>query len=400
MVPFAQADWGHSRGDLKMLKLNAAAVRVLGTAFIAGLGVLLVSCYSTTSGPPPAQAVAASEPQSYIVEGRSTELAPRAVTAPGGEVTSRLNIIDAVEARLTDAQHAAVLADAGVKQISVNALVSTNAAASVRDNFELDSFANNDGTHRWYGNWIEQADDNNPNGGFIVLGWNDRGGKRLILTGRGSSIYRRAATPGNASSVTLKFKSLRAGLEFGEYAAVQASGNGGASWTEVGRISGPANDGSFTSQTYDITAFRGRDTAIRFVPSMSGRYGDDHIDIDDVEISYNTTFGEGDPVPVDVNARDLHQLNIRGRDIGVAVIDTGYWKVDSLDKDSLGNGRVAAQYDAVRNTVDAQWSSVSTDTNGHGTHITGLIASSRKDGSGRYFGVAPRRAHHFHQGLR
>ena len=35
------------------------------------------------------------------------------------------------------------------------------------------------------------------------------------------------------------------------------------------------------------------------------------------------------------------------------------------------------------------WSSVSTDTNGHGTHITSLIASSRKDSSGRYFGVAP-----------
>ena len=39
--------------------------------------------------------------------------------------------------------------------------------------------------------------------------------------------------------------------------------------------------------------------------------------------------------------------------------------------------------------LQTTWSSVSTDTNGHGTHITSLIASSRKDGSGRYFGVAP-----------
>ena len=37
----------------------------------------------------------------------------------------------------------------------------------------------------------------------------------------------------------------------------------------------------------------------------------------------------------------------------------------------------------------ATWSSVSTDTNGHGTHITGLIASSRRNGSNRFFGVAP-----------
>ena len=92
------------------------------------------------------------------------------------------------------------------------------------------------------------------------------------------------------------------------------------------------------------------------------------------------TYGEGDPIPVDVNAQDLHAAGIRGRDIGVAIIDTGYWKLDSLDKDSAGNGRVAVQYDAVRNAVDATWSSVSTDTNGHGTHITSLIASSRKNG--------------------
>jgi serine protease AprX len=372
-----------------MSKLNAAAVRVLGTALMAGVGVLLVSCSSTTPGAPPAQVAVNPETHSYIVEGRTTDLAASAVTAAGGEVTSRLNIIDAVEARLTDAQHAAVLANAGVKQISLNALVATNAAASVRDNFETDSFANNDGTHRWYGNWIEQADDNNPNGGFVMLGWNDRGGKRLILTGRGSAIYRRAATPSSSATVTLKFKSLRNSLESGEYVAVQASGNGGTSWTELGRISGPANDAGFISQSYNITAFRGRNTAVRFVSSMSGRFGDDNVDIDDVEISYTTSFGEGDPQPVDVNAQDLHAANIRGRDIGVAVIDTGYWKLDSLDKDTLGNGRVAAQYDAVRNVVDAQWSSVSTDTNGHGTHITSLIASSRRNSAGRYFGVAP-----------
>ena len=55
-----------------------------------------------------------------------------------------------------------MLAAAGIKQISTNTLVTTQAAANVRDNFETDSFANNDGTHRWYGNWVEQNDDNNP----------------------------------------------------------------------------------------------------------------------------------------------------------------------------------------------------------------------------------------------
>ena len=67
-------------------------------------------------------------------------------------------------------------------------------------------------------------------------------------------IYRRAATPSSSPNVTLKFKSLRNGLEYGEYVSVQASANGGLLWTEVGRISGPANDTQFVNQSYNITA--------------------------------------------------------------------------------------------------------------------------------------------------
>jgi serine protease AprX len=348
----------------------------------------LVSCSAATSATPPARMAASDTVNSYIVEARSTDVAADAVAAAGGQVVSRLNIIDAVEATLTDAQHARVLAAAGIKQITTNTLVTTQAAASVRDNFETQSFSNNDGTHRWYGDWMEPGDDGTPWGGNAIVGWQDRGSGRMILQMNGS-IYRRAATPSNSPSVTLKFKSLRYGLEYGEYVSVQASGNGGGTWTEVGRISGPANDTVFQNQSYNITAYRGRNTAIRFVASMNSRFGDDNVDIDDVEISYTTTYGEGDPVPFDVNAAPLHAAGVKGRDVGVAVIDTGFWKLDSLEKDTLGNGRVAAQYDAVNNVVQTNWSSISTDTNGHGTHITSLIASSRKDSRGAYFGVAP-----------
>jgi serine protease AprX len=368
--------------------VQKAVARVLGAAIVGVTMGSLVSCSAATSGTPTAHLAASNTVNSYIVEAQSTDAAAEAVAAAGGRVVSRLNVIDAVEATLTDAQHARVLAVAGIKQITTNTLVSTQAAASVRDNFDTGSFANNDGTHRWYGDWVEQGDDNNPHGGDVTIGWQDRGSGRLILQMDGA-VYRRAATPSNSPNVTLKFKSLRNGLEWGEYVSVQASGNAGATWLEVGRISGPANDYSFQNQSYNITAFRGRNTAIRFVASMNSRFGDDNVDIDDLEIDYTTTYGEGDPVPVDVNAKDLHAAGIKGRDVGVAVIDTGYWKLDSLDKDSSGNGRVAAQYDAVNNVVQATWSSVSTDLSGHGTHITSLIASSRKDSKGAYFGVAP-----------
>ena len=367
-----------------MISVRKTAARVLGAVSAA----LLVSCSVATTSTPVSDASVAYAKHSYIVEALTTDIAAKAVLVAGGEVTSRLNIIDAVEANLTDAEHALVLKTAGIKQITSNDVVSTQAAAMVRDSFETGSFSNNDGSHRWWGDWVEQNDNNSPYDGKISIGWTDRAGKRLVFTGS-ASIYRKAATPSSSPAVTLKFKSLRAGLKAGEYVAVQASGNGGTTWTELGRIAGPANDAAFVNQSYNITAYRGRDTAVRFVSSMNGAFGTDNFDIDDVEIDYTTNFGDGDPVPVDVNAAPLHNAGIRGRDIGVAVIDTGYWKIDSLDKDSAGNGRVAAQFDAIRNVQDTTWSTISTDTTGHGTHVTSLIASSRKSGNNRYFGVAP-----------
>jgi hypothetical protein len=314
------------------------AALVLGAVTLTSL----VSCSAATGSSSVAQTSRQNERHSYIVEATSTDAAAQAVRSAGGEVVSRLGVIDAVEASLSTAEHALVLKAAGIKQITTNDKVITLAAASVKDSFEISSLANNDGSHRWYGDWIEQGDNNSPYDGRISIGWPDKNGKRLVLTGS-SSIYRRAATPSSSPSVTLKFKSARFGLRAGEYVSVQASGNDGASWTEVGRIAGPATDGAFTNQSFNLTAYRGRNTAVRFSASMNGSFGTDHVSIDDVELAYTTNYGEGDPAPVDVNAQDLHAAGIRGRDVGVAVIDTGYWKIDSLDRDTAGNGRVAAQ---------------------------------------------------------
>jgi serine protease AprX len=376
------ADWGHKGRVLKMNSVGMAAARVLGAAIVG----MLAAC----SVPPSNEAVVSASPepaQSYIVEGQSTDAAADAVKDAGGRVTSRLGVIDAVEADLTDAQHALVLKAAGIKQITTNSIVMTNAAANVLDRFETASFANNDGTHRWYGDWIEQ-DNNSPFDGQIAMGWPMTSGKHLIIGGHGS-IQRRAATPSSSPTVTLKFRVLRGSLEAGDYVSVQASGNAGATWAEVGRIAGPANDSAFATKSYDITAYRGRNTAIRFVSSMDQTYAADYLLVDDVELAYTTTFGAADAIPVDVNAAGLHAAGIRGKDVGVAVIDTGYWKLDSLDLDTAGTGRVGAQFDAIRNVQDTAWSTISTDTTGHGTHVTSVIASSRKNSVGRYFGVAP-----------
>ena len=396
MHPIRASELGSQKGR----ELMKAKTVFIGCRGSGGTG-LLVSCSAATSGTLDAAAGTDANPvRSYIVEAVDTDAAARAVALAGGSVISRLGVIDAVEANLTEVEHARVLNTAGIKQVTLNSIVTTQAAAAnVRDNFEIGSFANNNGTHRWYGDWIEQNDDNNPHGGKVMFGWNDRGGNRLILTLNGA-IYRRAATPSTAPSVTLKFKYLRAGLEPGEYVSVQASGNAGATWSELGRIWGPANDAAFLNASYDITNFRGRNTAVRFVASMNSQFGDDNVDIDDLEIAYTTTFGEGDPVPLDVNAKDVHNAGIRGRGIGVAVIDTGYWKLDSLDKDTQGNGRVAAQYDAVRNVrADA----VVVRFHGHQRPRHAYHQPDRQQPQEQHQPVlrrGARCAHHFDQGIR
>ena len=212
-----------------------------------------------------------------------------------------------------------------------------------------------------------------------------------MIVGSNGAIYRRAATPSSSASVTLKLKYLRSGLESGEYVAIQASANGGTTWTEVGRISGAGNDSSFHLEDLQHHGlprpqyrdpFRGLDE--RDLPGRLRR----------LRRCRDLLHHHVRRRRPDAGRRErqayLHTLGIKGRDIGVAVIDTGYWKLDSLDKDSAGNGRVAAQYDAINNVVVSNWAPVSTDTTGHGTHVTSLIASSRKKTSnGPYFGVAP-----------
>ena len=81
-----------------MFSASWGATRVLGVAVLGFLAACSIppSHSSLTAGAP--------EPaQSYIVEGQSTDSAADAVKEAGGRVTSRLGVIDAVEADLTDA---------------------------------------------------------------------------------------------------------------------------------------------------------------------------------------------------------------------------------------------------------------------------------------------------------
>lgn len=93
--------------------------------------------------------------------------------------------------------------------------------------------------------------------------------------------------------------------------------------------------------------------------------------------------------PSQVGADALHQHNITGKGVGVAIIDSGIWQHPHLQTNTAGKSRIAAYYNAIS---DQQH--IDNDESGHGTHIASVLASSApsiRDGelSGAYQGVAP-----------
>lgn len=86
----------------------------------------------------------------------------------------------------------------------------------------------------------------------------------------------------------------------------------------------------------------------------------------------------------------LHLQGVTGKGVTVAVVDSGLWEHKSLVNDTAGRGRVLARYDALSDSADVEL----TDESGHGTHMISIIANSEvttQNGvsTGTYKGVAP-----------
>ena len=73
-------------------------------------------------------------------------------------------------------------------------------------------------------------------------------------------------------------------------------------------------------------------------------------------------------------------LNLTGKGIGIAVFDTGIGRHPDL---TLQNSRLKAFVDTVNHRPDFY------DDNGHGTHITGIIAGNGNASRKRYERIAP-----------
>lgn len=91
-----------------------------------------------------------------------------------------------------------------------------------------------------------------------------------------------------------------------------------------------------------------------------------------------------------MEADELHHHGIRGEGVTVAVLDSGLWEHQALARDTRGNHRVLARYDAIAGQLVEE----AFDESGHGTHLTSVLAHSGptlREGkaTGSFKGIAP-----------
>ena len=101
------------------------------------------------------------------------------------------------------------------------------------------------------------------------------------------------------------------------------------------------------------------------------------------ELDNNDTYFNGL-----IGADALHELNVLGQGVSIAILDSGLWNHPNLELDSKGNKRVLARFDA---TIGREVENLPDDS-GHGTHISSVAANSgtvEVDGLIRYQGAAP-----------
>jgi hypothetical protein len=160
-------------------------------------------------------------------------------------------------------------------------------SGALRDQFNAISYSGSDGTLSWATDWQEVNESDGPGSGDEIVGF-DQGFYQLRVqdnNGGGEGVMRQADLSAYTSA-TLSFNYRRSGLDDGnDYVAVQVSKNG-AAWVEVGRLSGPGSDFFYQSASYDISAYIGASTRIRFISSPTLGNAD-AVWFDNVQIAVN-----------------------------------------------------------------------------------------------------------------
>jgi len=189
---------------------------------------------------------------------------------------------------------------------STSVTVSSQAAATFRDEFNARSYNNNNGTANWATNWLEiNESDGATSGDEQVIADTSSYVLRIQDNDGGGEGVQRGVDLSGYDTATLSFTYRRNALDnANDHVTVSISNNGGSSWTELDRFQGPTNDSGYIAWSRDISAYIAPNTRIRFL-SSSALAGNERVYFDDIEIAASidqtTTYTNvaGDPNQLD-----------------------------------------------------------------------------------------------------
>ncbi|HMP90904.1 MAG TPA: hypothetical protein PJ991_11940, partial [Kiritimatiellia bacterium] len=156
---------------------------------------------------------------------------------------------------------------------------------TVRDEFSVVSYSNNNGTADFASPWVEDGDDNNPASGQIRIS-----GNALVFSNNVAdrSIYRTVNYVG-ANSATVTFSFARsAGVDTADSMLFQVSTNNGVSYTTISNFTGVSGANSGNA-SFNVLASASTNTRFRFaVPSGSYASANEVFTVDDFQVRWTT----------------------------------------------------------------------------------------------------------------
>ena len=160
---------------------------------------------------------------------------------------------------------------------------------SVRDQFTTASYANNNGTNNWAGNWIESGETTSPTAGRVTI----TSGQLRFANLDSVSISRgvNLSSPAIQSAVlTFSYSATSIGNE-----TLAAQLWNGSSWNTVASISGGTG-----TVTHTLTAAqRSAGTSLRFLSASGNWSGGENASVDNVQIAWVEQSGTYSAVTLD-----------------------------------------------------------------------------------------------------
>ncbi|GAA4451173.1 DUF4347 domain-containing protein [Novipirellula rosea] len=223
----------------------------------------------------------------------------------------------------------------GAKSDDDTVAININPFLTVLDQFNSNTFSGNDGAVDWSNSWQEIGESNGVSAGNVQIV--TKFGAQGIEFWQSSKGAMRQANLTGATTATLSFDYARTGLDdAADFIVIEASSNGGGSWSELDRFAGPTNDGALQSTSYDISSFIASNTQIRFV--TNGMNATESLFVDNVQIQYSVVGPVGAVADTDLGANEVDEDVANGTTVGVTAfaIDPSDTVSYSLDDDAGG----------------------------------------------------------------